>query len=216
MSTRLKKQDLVKLGGQSFVSVAQEDYQNTISFLENQVKALSNALELLTTDDSTRSIKMGDKAQITLIPHNNYQQIQSILSSEKPKVVNRGIVELRKALNLDKCAFARRINKSDAVVGIWESGNSKPSRATLKAIHKEFGDIALQYLPEINEPTPNVKALVKALNLTGPEMAKALDVSAGTIYQWIKGKSFPRKDKIERMKSVFSKSVDVETILYKK
>ena len=199
MNLKLKTQDLIKMGGQDFVSVSQEDYQEAVSNIESQVKALNNALQLLQVDKDSPSIKVGNKDQ-TLIPQKNYQKLQTILSSSKPKVDNKGIVQLRKALKLDKCEFARRINKSDAVVGIWESGSSKPSRATLKAIHKEFGDVALQYLPEINDPEPNVKALQKALNLTGPEMAKALDVSAGTVYQWVKGKSFPREDKIDRMK----------------
>jgi DNA-binding XRE family transcriptional regulator len=48
------------------------------------------------------------------------------------------LIKLRKSLDLTQLEFARKIGTSRQVVGLWESGDTKPSLDYLVTMGREF------------------------------------------------------------------------------
>ncbi len=49
----------------------------------------------------------------------------------------------------------------------------------------------------------NLKRYVDNSGVTQKEIAKAIDVSTGTFCDWVKGRAYPRMDKVEKLANYF-------------
>ncbi len=149
--------------------------QSTISIWENAYSSPSQAMQ--------KRIEYRLKMDSDTLP----------TRADEQSVV-RWITSRRLQLNLSQKDLAQKIGVATSVVSQWETGQTKPSKTTLKRVFEVLGHTADG--ETILEPEASVKTLLltarRRLGLTQKDFADKLKVSQAAISVWEKGRSEPR------------------------
>lgn len=124
------------------------------------------------------------------------------------------IKKLRKEYNVTQAELAAYLGVTPKAVSFYELGQREPSNEMLVALAKKF-NVTIDYLLGIKENeftcrssnkmvmANNIKKYMHKTGKTQKELCTTLGFKESTFSDWVKGKKYPRIDKIERMANFF-------------
>jgi DNA-binding transcriptional regulator YiaG len=116
----------------------------------------------------------------------------------------------RERLELTAADYAELVGVSMITVYAWENGRSRPRAQQLKRLNEVFGiskakawkQLGIEEVDTAGFSPQAIRAERKRLGLSAKHYADLMGVSMLSVYNWEKGRSFPREAQLERWKEV--------------